>query len=139
MLCWLCCFCYPKNKFLLSQMKDEYNEVKLHISKLGSFAPHQVYYDDMLIINGLNSMCDLDIHISIGTNPTRIILSYVNDNKDNSNPKITKGQTFHIYKIVYKEVKIITDINQYDIYNAIQDYIYTHKQFPINDSYIIAI
>ena len=133
-----CCFCYPKNKFLLSQMKDEYNEIKLHISKLGSFVPHQVYYDDMIIINGLNSMCDLDIHISIGTNPTRIILSYVN-NQDNTNPKINKGQTFHIYKIVYKDLKLITDINQYDIYNAIQDYIYIHKQFPINDSYIIAI
>lgn len=130
-----CCLCYPKNKFLLSQMKDEYNEIKLHISKLGCFTPHQVYYDDMLIINGLNSMCDLDIHISIGTNPTRIILSYVNNN----NSTITKGQTFHIYKIVYKEIKTISDINQYDIYNAIQDYIYTHKQFPINDSYIIAI
>jgi len=123
------------NKFLLSQMKDEYNEIKLHISKLGCFTPHQVYYDDMLIINGLNSMCDLDIHISIGSNPTRIILSYVNNNKS----IITKGQTFHIYKIIYKEIKMITDINQYDIYNAIQDYIYTHKQFPINDSYIIAI
>jgi len=116
-------------------MKDEYNEIKLHISKLGCFTPHQVYYDDMLIINGLNSMCDLDIHISIGSNPTRIILSYVNNNKS----IITKGQTFHIYKIIYKEIKMITDINQYDIYNAIQDYIYTHKQFPINDSYIIAI
>lgn len=135
MFCWLCFYCYPKNKFLLSQMKDEYNEIKLHISKLGCFTPHQVYYDDMLIINGLNSMCDLDIHISIGTNPTRIILSYVNNN----NSTITKGQTFHIYKIIYKEIKTMSDINQYDIYNAIQDYIYTHKQFPINDSYIIAI
>lgn len=129
------CFCYPKNKFLLLQMKNEYNNVKVHISKLGSFTPHQVYYDSMCILNGLNSMCDLDIHISIGNNPTRLILSYVNINSNN----ITKGQTFHIYKIIYKEIKGINEINQYDIYNAIQDYIYTNKQFPINDNYTIAI
>ncbi len=44
-------------------------------------------------------MSNCDIHLSMGTNPTRIILSYV------------KGQTFHIYKIDYKEVISIDDIN----------------------------
>jgi len=132
------CFCYPKNKFLLLQRSSkEIRELYLFL-KLGSFTPHQVYYDSMCILNGLNSMCDLDIHISIGTNPTRIILSYVNNQDINSN-NITKGQTFHIYKIIYKEIKGINEINQYDIYNAIQDYIYTNKQFPINDNYTIAI
>ena len=79
-------------------------------------------------------MCNCDIHISIGTNPTRIILSYIDIIDFNYN----KGQTFHIYKIEYKEINNINDINQYDIYNSIQDYIYINKQEPKNDYYLAA-
>lgn len=47
---------------------------------LGKYKPRQVFIGDeftLTPIAGLNSMCNCDIHISIGTNPTRIILSYV--------------------------------------------------------------
>lgn len=132
--------CYPKNKFFLDQIKNEYKQKKKHISILGNFKPYQVFYSNENIlnnysINGLNSMCECDIHISIGNNPTRLILSYIDTNENNN---YIKGQTFHIYKIEYKEILMYNDINQYDIYNAIQDYIYINKQYPKNDKYTIA-
>ena len=41
-------------------------------------------------------------------------------------------------KIEYKKLSKIEEITQYDIYNAIQDYIYKNKQIPKNDNIIIA-
>ena len=84
-------------------------------------------------------MCNCDIHISLGSNPTRIIISYVDINTKMNITEYVKGQTFHIYKIMYKEINSIDNINQYDIYNAIQDYIYINGQIPKNDNYSVAI
>ena len=76
-------------------------------------------------------MCNHNIHISIAENPLRLILSYLNySNKDNS---LIKGDTFHIYIIQYKLIKTIEEITQYDIYNAIQNYIFIHKEEPNNN------
>lgn len=126
-----------KNKFELSQKRDEYKNRKVNMTVLGKYKPKQVFIGDeftLIPISGLNSMANCDIHLSIGTNPTRIILSYV----DYKNSYV-KGQTFHIYKIDYKEVISIDDINQYDVYNSIQDYIYINNQEPKNDNYSVAI
>lgn len=126
-------------------MNDEYKKRRVHISTLGNFQPKQVFYGEEtnlnnFNINGLNSMCECDIHISIGNNPTRIILSYVDTKKNiGENYNYIKEQTFHIYKIGYKELKSIDDINQYDIYNAIQDYVYINNQMPKNDNYVAPV
>lgn len=128
--------CFRKsNKFVNKQMKDEYNKNKVHMSILGNYKPKPVFIgEDMEKITSLNSMCDEIIHLDIGNNPTRIILSYVDEECD----KFKKGQTFHIYKIIYKDLKKKDEITQYDIYNAIQDYIYINKHSPKKDIYIIA-
>jgi len=127
------------NKFLKKQMKDEYYNKRLNMSSIGNYKPHQVFIGDeiklMNSISGLNSLCGCNIHLSIANNPTRLILSYV-DFFGTDNYK--KGQTFHIYKIEYKKISNIEEITQYDIYNAIQDYIYKNKQIPKNDNIIIA-
>jgi len=136
---------YSKNKFLITQINDEYKKRKAHISTLGNFQPKQVFYGEEynlnnFNINGLNSMCECDIHISIGNNPTRLILSYVDIKKNiGENYNYIKDQTFHIYKINYKELKTTADINQYDIYNAIQDYVYINNQMPKNDNYTVPV
>lgn len=128
-----------KNNFLKDQMKDEYYNRKVNMSSIGNYKPYQVFIgeDNKIIqsIQGLNALCNCNIHISIGSNPIRLILSYV-DIIENNNYK--KGQTFHIYKIEYKKLSKIDEITQYDIYNAIQDYIYKNKQIPKNDNIIIA-
>ena len=95
-----------KSIFIFNQLKNEYKRKKIHISQIGDFKPYQVFIGDTnnlnnSIINGLNSMCDCDIHVSIGNNPTRLILSYIDIN---NNGNYIKGQTFHIYKIEYKEI-----------------------------------
>jgi hypothetical protein len=133
--------CFVKsNKFLKEQMNDEYYNKKVNMNIIGNYKPYQVFIGDEIKITktilGLNSLCDCNIHISIGNKPTRIILSYV-ENIDFSNYK--KGQTFHIYKIDYKELSNIEEITQYDIYNAIQDYIFVNKQNPKNENIITAI
>jgi len=130
-----------KSIFIFNQLKNEYKRKKIHISQIGDFKPYQVFIGDTnnlnnSIINGLNSMCDCDIHVSIGNNPTRLILSYIDIN---NNGNYIKGQTFHIYKIEYKEISKINEITQYDIYNSIQDYIYINKHFPSNINQIVAI
>lgn len=132
--------CFTKNnKFLKEQMKDEYYNRKVNMSIIGNYKPYQVFIgeDNKIIesIQGLNALCNCNIHISVGNNPTRLILSYV-DMIENNNYR--KGQTFHIYKIEYKKLSKIDEITQYDIYNAIQDYIYKNKQIPKNDNIIIA-
>jgi len=124
------------NKFQMKQMKDEYYKKKVNMNILGNYKPHQVFCgEDIKIINGLNSMCECDIHLSIGNKPIRLILSYVDIEMGN----LKKGNSFHIYNIDYKEITTIDEITQYDIYNAIQDYIYLNKQFPKNDNMFVAI
>jgi hypothetical protein len=131
-------YCYNKSniftKFIKKQSKDEFNNKKRNMAYIGNNPPKNVYHGYTLdishndIINGLNSLCLCDIHISITLNPSRLILSYVN-----GTDKLKKGDTFHIYNIIYKNINTIYDITQYDIYNAIQDYIYIYKIIPTND------
>ena len=132
--------CFGKtNKFVKKQMKDEYYNKKINMNILGNYKPYQVFIGDEIKIDktilGLNSLCDCDIHISLGNSPTRLIISYV----DNMEIIRNKGQTFHIYKINYKEISKIEEITQYDIYNAIQDYVYINKQYPKNENIVVAI
>ena len=128
--------CFGKsNKFLNKQMKDEYYKRKVNMSIIGNYKPYEVFFGDEKLtpISGLNTMCNCNIHLSIGNNPTRLILSYVEINN------YKKGQTFHIYKIEYKKILNIEEITQYDIYNAIQDYIHVNKQIPNNENIITAV
>jgi hypothetical protein len=132
------CF-QTSNKFIKTQLKDEYYNKKVNMSVIGNYKPYQVFIGEDIRITktilGLNSNCDCNIHISIANSPTRLIISYVDGNIEN----YKKGQTFHIYKISYKELNNIEEITQYDIYNAIQDYIFINKQFPMNNNTIVAI
>lgn len=137
-----CCFSInPLLRFSNKQRKDEYNKKKKNMSLIGINKPKSVYhgYSNELkitdIIYGLNSLCLCDIHIAITLNPTRLILSYVIINPDG---KIKRGDTFHIYNINYKIINTISDITQYDIYNAIQDYIFIYKIIPNCNNNIIA-
>lgn len=137
--------CYKNNnilsKFINRQIKDEYKKNKMNMSYIGNNQPKNVYkghtleidYND--IISGLNSMCLCDIHIAITLKPSRLILSYINID---GNGKTKRSDTFHIYNIIYKDINMIDDITQYDIYNAIQDYIYIYKNIPNNNESIIA-
>lgn len=138
--------CFSSNKndiFKKKQLKDEYNNKKVHINKIGIYNPNSVYkgnliiFDDNSIIKGLNSMCKYNIHISIADKPLRLILTYLN--YCNEKQGLIKGDTFHIYKINYKKIKTIDEITQYDIYNAIQDYIYIHNEEPNNTITVVAI
>jgi hypothetical protein len=128
--------------FKKQQLKAEYYNKKVSINKLGTFKPHSVYSGDTIkitddnLVKGLNSMCNYNIHISIADKPLRLILSYLNNS--NELQSMVKGDTFHIYKITYKKIKTIEEINQYDIYNAIQDYIYINNEEPNNTNTIIA-
>jgi hypothetical protein len=127
--------------FTSKQARDEYKKLKMNMSFLGNNKPKSVYYgysndiDDSYIIHGLNSLCYCEIHISITTNPLRLVLSYINTELTG---KLTKGDTFHIYNITYKNINNITEITQFDIYNAIQDYYHIYKSIPSNEKMIIA-
>ena len=137
-MCLFTC-CYNKSniftKFIKKQSKDEFKNKKRNMSFIGNNPPKNVYQGYNLeithndIINGLNSLCLCDIHIAITLNPSRLILSYVNGTE-----KLKRGDTFHIYNINYKVINNIHDITQYDIYNAIQDYIFIYKIIPTNDN-----
>jgi hypothetical protein len=126
-------------KFINKQHKDEYNKNKKNMAFIGINKPKSVYqgYSNELkntdIILGLNSLCLCDIHIAISNSPSRLILSYIN----NKNDKLLKGDTFHIFNITYKTINDINDITQYDIYNAIQDYIYLYNTIPNNTNNLI--
>jgi hypothetical protein len=126
------------SKFIGKQYKDEYHKKKKNMSFIGNNKPKSVYqgYLNELketdIILGLNSLCLCDIHIAISNSPPRLILSYIN-NTD----KLLKGDTFHIFNITYKTINDIYDITQYDIYNAIQDYIYLYETIPNNTGNLI--
>lgn len=143
----MCCFKWFNNKDLFiifsnKQLKDEYKKIKNNMSIIGNHKPKNVYYgvsneiNTNDIINGLNSLCITDIHIAISNNPPRLILSYIYINNDS---KIIKGDTFHIFNICYKQINDINDITQYDIYNAIQDYIFIYKTQPSNNNIIVSI
>lgn len=131
------------DKFIKEQLRYEYKHNKVSINKLGSYKPHSCYCSNSLtytkdnIIIGLNSMCNFDIHISIAENPLRMILSYLAFSTEHK--ALIKGDTFHIYKINYKTIKTIEEITQYDIYNAIQDYIYVQKTDPNNTHIMVAV
>ena len=142
----LCCFINKKNINLINikkQKKDEFTNLKTHISIIGNYKPMPVYqgnkelfnYSDIIL--GLNSLCQNEIHISIGFNPNRLILSHITTNNDIK----YKDECFHIMKITCKKIENINDITQYDIYNAIQEYIYINKKEPkyiIKETLIIA-
>jgi hypothetical protein len=135
-----CCFKYNSSmKFINKQHKDEYNKNKKNMAFIGANKPKSVYqgYSNELkntdIILGLNSLCLCDIHIAISNSPPRLILSYIN----NKNDKLLKGDTFHIFNITYKNINDICDITQYDIYNAIQDYIHLYNTIPDNNNNLI--
>ena len=140
------CLKWNSKKDLLSifsnnQLKDEYKKKKKNLSLIGNYKPKSVYYgysneiNSTDVINGLNSLCMTEIHVAISNNPTRLILSYVNINRDG---KVIKGDTFHIFNITYKPIKEVSEITQYDIYNAIQDYIFIYKTEPLNDIIIVS-
>jgi hypothetical protein len=142
----LCCFRFNSlSKFINKQHKDEYYKKKKNMSFIGNNKPKSVYhgYSNELKINdiiyGLNSLCLCDIHIAISNTPPRLILSYINIdyNNDDKKEKLMKGDTFHIFNITYKTITDINDITQYDIYNAIQDYIYLYETIPNNTGNII--
>ncbi len=138
-MCCLFPFCYNKKNiltnFIYKQKKDEYKNNRMNMSYIGNNPPKNVYQGYTLeinnddIISGLNSLCLCDIHIAITLKPSRLILSYINLG---SSGKTKRGDTFHIYNINYKNIDTINDITQYDIYNAIQDYIYIYKTIPSN-------
>ena len=140
-----CCFAI-KNNMLVSinkQKKEEYNNKKIHISIIGNYKPMCIYHGNKNtfnandIINGLNSLCQNEIHISIGFNPNRLILSHIASSENNK----YKDECFHIMKITHKKIETTNDITQYDIYNAIQEYIYINKKepkFSVKDMVIIA-
>lgn len=139
------CNCFTKKSlmylFIKKQRLDEYKKRKENMSYIGINIPKSVYkgYSNDIqesdIIPGLNSLCLCEIHIAVSNSPSRIILSFI-DIKDGN--KLIKGDTFHIYNISYKQLNNISDINQYDIYNAIQDYIYIYKKIPSNDKIIVS-
>ena len=139
------CFTNKNTNLMLikKQKKEEYNNIKTHISMIGNYKPMPVYhgnkntFDSNDIILGLNSLCNNEIHISIGFNPNRLILSHI---AIEENVKY-KDECFHIMKFENKKINNIHDITQYDIYNAIQEYIYINKKEPkynIKDHIIIA-
>jgi len=128
------CCCYNKNinKNIKKQKKDEYNNKKIHISILGNYIPMPVYFgnkhiftnEDILV--GLNSLCINEIHISIGFNPNRLILSHIRNIEDNK----YKDECFYIMTFDNKEVNNVVNVTQYDIYNAIQEYVLLNKKQP---------
>jgi hypothetical protein len=128
--------CFGKsNKFIINQMKDEYYMKKVNMSIIGNYKPKPVFIgEDMKQLSSLNSMCDEKIHLEIGNNPTRLVISYVEEECE----RFKKGDTFHIYKITYKTLTKTDEITQFDIYNAIQDYIYINKHYPKKDDSIVA-
>jgi hypothetical protein len=125
-----CCF-YKKNnntKFLKKQKYDEYYNKRKNMYDIGNFKPKSVYYNnddnnELLKIDGLCSLCDSDIHISIGKSPNRLIISYITNGK--------KDVSFHIYKFEYENIDKINDITQYHIYTAIQDYLMNNKNIIV--------
>ena len=135
-----CCFrIKSSSKFTITQHKDEYKKKKQNMAFIGNNKPKSVYYGYLNelknsdIILGLNSLCLCDIHIAISNSPPRLILSYINFD----NQKLLKSDTFHIFNINYNVINDINDITQYDIYNAIQDYIYLYKTIPDNSTNLI--
>lgn len=120
-----------KERYFNKQLKLEKKKKLKHLYDIGNFKPYPVYCGNSDIlqetnkIEGLCSLCENPIHISIGTNPKRLILSHVIDN----NGEITKDECFYIMNI-YDNITSISDITQYIIYNAIQSYINENNKYP---------
>jgi hypothetical protein len=135
-----CCFTQKidvlkkkKDDLFKKQLKLENKKKFIHIFDIGNFKPCVVYYgnNDILtnenILNGLSSLCENPIHISIGFNPSRIILSHCKNN----NVNIIKENSFYIMNLIEEEnINDISKITQYHIYTAIQSYIYENKKYP---------
>jgi hypothetical protein len=134
--------CFNKDKikkFVNKQKKEEYYNKRVNMFILGNYKPMAVYhgnkdfYNNQDIIMGLNSCCINEIHIALGINPNRLILSHI---KIKNNIKY-KDESFHIM-LLLNEINTIDEITQYNIYNAIQEYIIINKKEPKNDDFIIA-
>ena len=120
-------------KFINRQKYEEYKNKRKNMYDIGNYKPHSVYYNhtenELVKIDGLCSLCESDIHISIGKSPNRIILSYIITEELTKN--IKKDVSFHIYKFLYETIEDINDITQYHIYTAIQDYLLNNKNQSI--------
>lgn len=118
-------------KHLKMQLREEGKGNLKHMFHIGKFKPHEVYCgnDDELdskdVIAGLCSLCENAIHVSLGFNPTRLILSHVSK----SSGVIKKESCFYITN-VKNDITDTSHISQYDIYCAIQSYIKTHNEYP---------
>lgn len=121
-----------KNNIFNKQLNKENKKVFKHIKDIGSFNPNEVYYgnDTNLknnILHGLCSLCENPIHISVGFNPSRLILSHCSK-KDN---EIIKEDCFYIMNLIEQEkIDNVNKITQYHIYSAIQSYIYEKNEYP---------
>lgn len=119
---------FSKNGLHKKQKYDEYK----NMYDIGNYKPYSVYYtdskDNLVKLDGLCSLCDGTIHISIGQNPNRLILSIVKL----EDGIIKKDVSFHIYKFTYEKINDICEITQYHIYTAMQEYL-------INNNNIIFI
>lgn len=131
-----CCFCKDTiKKFTNKQKYEEYKNKRKNMYDIGNFKPKSVYYSDiendnkLIKIDGLCSLCDSEIHISIGKSPNRLILSNIISEESSTN--IKKDVSFHIYKFQYENIENINDITQYHIYTAVQDYLMNNKSVPI--------
>jgi len=130
------CFYSKDNKILLlrfikKQKKEEYQNKRKNIYDIGNHKPYSVYYtsgNNNIKLDGLCSLCENNIHISIGNNPNRLILSLLNKDE---NENIIKDSAFHIFKFTYEKIENIEQITQYHIYTAIQDYLINDKNIIV--------
>lgn len=113
------------------QLKCERNNKMVHMYDIGQCQPQEVYYGNKEVFNetdilrGLCSLCDNPIHIAIGYEPNTLILSRCSrDGKD-----VVKGETFFVSDPL-EDIRDISQITQYHIYNAIQAYCYIHNKKP---------
>jgi hypothetical protein len=151
-----CCFSVKDKllKYQSTRLKKEYKNKFINIYDIGYNTPYPVYHDVSLekmvetdtdltdvynmhkskmidksnidIIPGLCSLYEAPIHISIGHMPNRLILSSVLQcGADN---KFKKGECFYIRKIEMEEIQDTSQITQYHIYDAIQNYYVDNPQ-----------
>jgi len=119
------------HKFLKKQKYDEYKNKRKNMYDIGNYKPYSVYYtdskDNLVKLDGLCSLCDGTIHISIGQNPNRLILSIVKL----EDGIIKKDVSFHIYKFTYEKINDICEITQYHIYTAMQEYLINNNNIIV--------
>lgn len=120
-----------KQRYFKRQLCTESKQKIKHMFHIGNFTPHAVYSGTNHDLNskdaiaGLCSLCENPIHISIGFNPTRLILSHCIEIAG----AVKKENSFFITNL-HLDVTDVSQITQYDIYTAIQLYIKEHKEFP---------